>query len=38
MNLSPRRLAGLGAAVVAFIGRPATRSAVHDMAVGRLPV
>jgi hypothetical protein len=38
MSLSLRRLALLGAAVVAFIGVRATRTAVHHMAVGRLPL
>jgi hypothetical protein len=37
MTLSLRRLALLGAAVVAFIGGRATRTAVRHMAVGRLP-
>jgi hypothetical protein len=38
MSLALRRLPLLGAAVVAFIGGRATRTAVHHMAVGRLPL
>jgi hypothetical protein len=38
MSLFPRRLALLGAAVVAFIGGRATRTAVQHMAIGRLPL
>lgn len=37
MTLSLRRFALLGAAVVAFMGGRATRTAVRHMAVGRLP-
>ena len=38
MSLFLRRLALLGAAVVAFLGGRAMRTAVHHMAVGRLPL
>jgi hypothetical protein len=38
MNLSLRRLALLGAAVVALAGARAMRTAVQHMAVGRLPL
>ena len=38
MTLFLRRLALLGAAVVAFLGGRAMRTAVHHMAVGRLPL
>ncbi len=38
MSLFSRRLALLGAAVVAFIEGRAVRTAVQHMAVGRLPL
>jgi hypothetical protein len=38
MSLSLRRLALLGAAVVAVVAGRATRTAVHHVAVGRLPL
>ncbi len=38
MTLSPRRLALMGAAAVAFLGGRATRTAVHHMAVGGPPL
>jgi hypothetical protein len=38
MSLFLRRLALLGAAVVAFVGGRAMRTAVQHMAVGRLPL
>jgi hypothetical protein len=38
MSLFLRRLALLGAAVVAFIAGRATRTAVNYMTVGRLPL